>query len=87
MSASFVYDAAGYPVFPGSSKKDKVFGPDDLNTMQSVFDACLQECGLARDSESAEALGSAIIRLYTQGQHDPDLIKMMLTGAFKRRRG
>jgi len=86
MSTSFVYDAAGYPVFPGSKRHNKMFDPNDLNTLQSIFDSCLEECDLARESEAAEALGSAIIRLYSQGQHNPTVIKTMLMASFRRRK-
>jgi len=84
MSKSFEYDAAGYPVFPcGSSTR--MFGPDDLNRLQDIFEDCLAECGLNADSELAASLGGAIIRLYSQGQRDPIVIKATLLPPYKRR--
>lgn len=85
MSQTTYYDAAGYPIFPGSKKHEKMFGPDDLNKLQAIFDACLEETSLSRECEAAESLGSAIIRLYSQGQRDPIVIKAMLLSSFKRR--
>jgi hypothetical protein len=84
MSKSSEYDAAGYPLFPCGSNT-KVFSPDDLNRLQEIFDDCLTECGLSRDCQLAESLGSAIIRLYSQGQRDPIFIKATLLPSFKRR--
>lgn len=84
MSTSFYYDAAGFPGFP-CSPNIRMFSPDDLNRLQRIFDDCLTECGLSADTALAESLGSAIIRLYSQGQHDPDYIKAMLLPAYKRR--
>ncbi len=84
MSKSFEYDAAGYPVFPCGANS-KMYSPTDLNRMQAIFDDCLQECGFSIESQSAESLGVAIIRLYSQGQHDPTFIKAALLPSFKRR--
>lgn len=84
MSTSFQYDAAGYPVFPCGSNS-RVFSPDDLNRMQHIFDDCLQECTFSIDSQAAESLGVAIIRLYSQGQRDGTFIKTALLPSFKRR--
>jgi len=84
VSTSLYYDAAGYPVFPcGSSTK--VFSPDDLNRLQHIFDDCLHECNFSIDSQAAESLGVAIIRLYSQGQRDGTFIKAALLPSFKRR--
>lgn len=84
MSKPF-YDAAGCPMFPGSSKSDKMFGPDELNKLQGIFDDCLKECGFSRDCHAAEDMGSAIIRLFAQGQRDPAYIKAMIVPSFQRR--
>ncbi|MBD9375179.1 hypothetical protein IB238_21380 [Rhizobium sp. ARZ01] len=84
MSKSFTYDAAGYPISPCGCNH-MMFGPDDLNALQHIFDDCLGECTFSIDSKTAESLGSAIIRLYSQGQHDPILIKTILLPSFKRR--
>ncbi len=84
MSKTFEYDAAGYPVFPCGSNT-RMFSPDDLNRLQHIFEDCLAECGMKADSELAESLGSAIIRLYSQGQHDPAFIKATLLPPYKRR--
>lgn len=83
MSQSFTYDAAGYPNFPGSRKCDRVFSPDELNALQDIFDECLKECGFSRDCEAAEALGSSLIRLYSQGMRDPTIIRSMILTSFK----
>ena len=63
----------------------RMFDPDDLNRLQSLFDDCLEQCSLSRECEAAEALGSAIIRLFSQGQRDPSVIKRLLLPSFKRR--
>jgi hypothetical protein len=84
MPMSCYYDAAGYPLFPCGSNP-KVFSPTDLNRLQAIFDDCLRECSFTIDSEAAEALGCAIIRLYSQGQQDPIFIKAALLPSFKRR--
>lgn len=84
MSQSFEYDAAGYPVFPCGSDT-RMFSPDDLNRLQHIFDDCLAEVGLNPDSQLAASLGGAIIRLYSQGQRDPVVIKAILLPPYKRR--
>ncbi len=84
MSTSLEYDAAGCPVFPcGSSTR--MFGPDDLNRLQEIFEDCLAECRINSDSELAASLGSAIIRLYSRGERDPTVIKAVLLTPYKRR--
>ncbi|SOC47650.1 hypothetical protein SAMN05892877_1329 [Rhizobium subbaraonis] len=84
MPTSRRFDAAGHPVFPFGAN-EHVFSPDDLSSMQAIFDDCMRECNFAADSEAGQALGSAIIRLYSQGQQDPILIKAELLPSFKRR--
>lgn len=84
MTPSYDYDAAGYPVFP-CGKFSKAFSPTDLSQMQAIFDDCMRECSFTIDSEAAEALGGAIIRLYSQGQRDPAFIKAALLPSFRRR--
>lgn len=69
--------------YSGGSKFDRAFGPDDLNELQRVFDDCLRECGVSRHSEAAEALGGAIIRLYSQGQRNLLAIKEEILDSFK----
>jgi hypothetical protein len=84
MSKPFEYDAAGYPVFP-CGPNTRMFSPDDLNRLQQIFDDCLAECGMKADSVLAKSLGGAIVRLYSQGQRDPILIKATLLPPYKRR--
>jgi hypothetical protein len=84
MSKSFEYDAAGYPVFP-CGPNTRMFSPDDLKRLQQIFDDCLAECGMKADSALAKSLGGAIVRLYSQGQRDPTLIKATLLPPYKRR--
>lgn len=83
--ASMHYDAAGYPMFPGGREFETQFGPDDLNRLQELFDDCRDECHLAIDCERTRILGRALVRLYAQGQHDPDLIRALLIPSFKER--
>lgn len=85
MSQSTYYDAAGYPNFAGGMKTERLFTPDELNALQGVFNDCVKECGFSRDGKTAEALGSAVIRLYSQGQRDPKFIKATIVPSFKRR--
>lgn len=82
--ASMHYDAAGYPMFPGGSELSTLFGPDDLTRLQQLFDGCLMECRLDRESQRARALGKALVRLYAQGQRDPTLIRTLLVPSFRR---
>lgn len=78
------YDAAGYPAFPGGSDFEKQFSPNELNSLHLLFDDCRAQCHLAIDSDRARILGRALIRLYSQGQHDSELIQALLVPAFKR---
>lgn len=84
MPTSRGQNAPGHLVFPDGSD-NHVFDPADLNSMQAIFDDCMRECSFNADSEAAKALGSAIIRLYSQGQHDPIFIKAALLPSFKHR--
>lgn len=81
---SINYDAAGYPMFPGGGEFNTQFGPDDLNRLQELFDDCLHQCHLPVDGERARVLGRALVRLYSQGQQDPDLIRALLVPPFRR---
>ena len=85
MTKTLSHAAAGYPDFPGSIKFVRMFDPADLNELQSVFDECLDACSFSRDSATAQSLGSAVIRLFSQGQRNPKAIKAILLPSFKRR--
>lgn len=84
MPTSRGQNAPGYIVFPDGSD-NSVFDPADLKSIQAIFDDCMRECSFNADSEKAKALGSAIIRLYSQGHHDPIFVKALLLPSFQRR--
>lgn len=56
-----------------------------VNRMQQIFEDCLAECGLSARSQLAVSLGSAIVRLFSEGQRDPTLIKAALVPSYRRR--
>ena len=77
------HDAAGYPAFPGGELSEMV-GPDELNTLERVFEECREDCCFPLESERARSLGRTLIRLYSRGEHNPVVVRSMLIACFKR---
>lgn len=77
-----------FPIGKASSSggNEGRFTSEELRQVREIFDALVEECGLSRESEEAENMASAVLRLYASGQHDPVLLKAMLAPAFTRRR-
>lgn len=77
------HDAAGYPTFPGA-ECSTMFGPDELNKLERIFDYCATECHFPPQSERAHSLGRSLIRLYTDGEHNEAILRSILLVGFRR---
>lgn len=77
------HDAAGYPGFPGGELCEMI-GPDELNTLERVFEECREDCCFSLESERARSLGRALIRVYSRGEHNPVIVRSVLVACFKR---
>lgn len=53
-------------------EKSKLLEPAEIDDLQACFDAILERRGIARSSETAEAVAKALILAYQRGVVDRD---------------
>jgi Zn-finger protein len=68
-------------------RADDFVGPDDLSTLQEVFDDLCRECLLSHHSAAADELARQIIQFYKAGARDREKLKATVCPRLRRPTG